>query len=73
MQLHTFGNLDEMRNSHQRGFSNNITKIDCSKIEKFSELANKLTPSPLRWAKDNRSGVFCFFFCKQILPNIQRS
>lgn len=31
MQLHTFGNLDEMRNSHQRGFSNSITKIDCSK------------------------------------------
>lgn len=58
MQLHTFGDLDEMSNSHQRGFSNNIIKIDCSKIEKFSKLANKLTPSPLLWAKDNRPGDF---------------
>lgn len=51
MQLYTFGNLDEMSNFHQRGFSNNITKIDCSKIEKFSKLVNKLTPSPLPWEK----------------------
>lgn len=48
---------------YERRFCNFITKLDLSKIENLSKLANKLTPPPLPLAKD--------VFSKQIESNIQ--